>query len=122
MPEKKLTNGQKIVRMLELMDKICYRLDALEMWTQVHDDNAEKIRKEREHRIKDTKDFVEELAVVRAQTRKALSGEISAEEILKTQSLFDAKSIDKLRAMVERQELTQTQPQNIKEKNEIEDS
>ena len=119
MPEKTLTLDEKVVKMLKLMDTMCYRLDALEMWQKNHEEHVSKVRKEQ---IKNTKDFIEDMKHVRSGVIKALSGEASnMEEIVNDQMMFDQRTIDKLKTMIERAELEQQQPKNIKEKNELEE-
>lgn len=119
MSQKKLTLNDKIVKILELMDKICYRLDALELWVKQHEEHQVRVRKEQ---IKNTQDFIQDMKGVRAGVIKALTGEATdVNEIVNDQIMFDQRTQDKLMSMVERIQ-HEIEEKNIKEKKGLEES
>jgi hypothetical protein len=112
LPEKKLTLTEKIVKILELMDKICYRLDAVELWQSQHEEHQNRIKKEQ---IKNTQDFIKDMKVARSGVIKALQGDVTdMNEVVNDQIMFDQRTVDKLTSMVERIQ-NEVQEKNMKE-------
>lgn len=107
------------MKILELMDKICYRLDAVELWQSQHEEHQNRVKKEQ---IKNTQDFIKDMKVARSGVIKALTGEATdMNEIVNDQIMFDQRTVDKLTSMVERIQ-NEVQEKNIKEKKDIEES
>lgn len=82
------------------MDKICYRLDAVELWQKGQEEHQNRVKKEQ---IKNTQDFIKDMKVARSGVIKALTGEATnMDEIVNDQIMFDQRTVDKLTSMVER--------------------